>query len=381
MLKAIRRRLLPAAKPLQTRYLLFASISICLGIAIGLTLTELLLRQYANYIQAQERMDPGLLLYDPQLGWRLAPDWKGRHRHYDFDVTYSTNGLGLRGEWPQPDAAAGSQRRVALVGDSFTFGIGVNDGETFASLLGRSSPGVQYLNAGIPGYSTGQEYLFLKDRLLLWRVNEVVLVVFLANDLSDNTLAFPLQAEMAKPFFSLRGETLELHNFPVPRERKPPAARAETLATLVLGEQGARRRGIGWLANLEIARRLGLGDSARAGDLAELPERLAYPLALFVRIAQAVAETCRQQGVGLRLVLMPGQSFVERPDSLSAAFQDYLRRALVGRDAQIGVPVIDLATPLRARYQQTGTRLFYPYEGHLNPAGHREVADLLTGSL
>ncbi len=325
---------------------LFASISVCLGIAVGLTLTELLLRQHSAYVRAQEWMAPGLLLYDAQLGWRLAPDWKGRHRHYDFDVTYSTNGLGLRGEWPQLDPDAGNQRRVALVGDSFTFGIGVDDGETFASLLGRSSSGVRYLNAGIPGYSTGQEYLFLKDRLLLWRVDEVVLVVFLANDLFDNTLAFPLQAEMAKPFFTLGGDALELHNVPVPRDRKPPAARAETLATLVLGQQGARRRG-GWLANLEIARRLGLGDSARAGDLAELPERLAYPLALFVRIAQAVAETCRQQGVGLRLVLMPGQSFVERPDSLSAAFQDYLRRALVGRDAQIGVPVIDLATPLR----------------------------------
>jgi hypothetical protein len=186
---------------------------------------------------------------------------------------------------------------------------------------------------------------------------------------------------MAKPFFTLTGDGLQLHNVPVPRERKLPAARPKTLATLVLGQQGARRRGAGSLASLEIARRLGLGESARAADLAQLPQRLDYPLALFVRIARAIAESCRNQGVGLRLVLMPGQSFVERPDSLSAAFQDYLRRALVARSAEIGVPVIDLATPLRARYQQTGTRLFHAHEGHLNPSGHREVADLLAGSL
>jgi hypothetical protein len=122
--------------------------------------------------------------------------------------------------------------------------------------------------------------------------------------------------------------------FPCPREQKPPAARAETLATLVLGRRDAWRRGSGWLANLEIARRLELGEAPPEGDLAGLPERLAYPLSLFARIARAVAETCRQQGVGLRLVLMPGQSFVERPDSLSAAFQDYLRRALVPRAAR-----------------------------------------------
>jgi hypothetical protein len=78
---------------------------------------------------------------------------------------------------------------------------------------------------------------------------------------------------------------------------------------------------------------------------------------------------------------MPGQSFVERPDSLSAAFEDYLRRALVPRGAEIAVPVIGLAAPLRARYRETGTHLFYPHEGHLNPAGHRVVAELALAPL
>ena len=45
------------------------------------------------------------------------------------------------------------------------------------------------------------------------------------------------------------------------------------------------------------------------------------------------------------------------------------------------VEVIDLAKMMRARYQKESRKWFYPHEGHLNPAGHRVMADILSSAL
>ncbi|MDD2806752.1 MAG: SGNH/GDSL hydrolase family protein, partial [Elusimicrobiales bacterium] len=146
----------------RPRSFVYASIAVVLGFAVALSGADLALGWQARRIQAAEKIDPGLLVYDQRLGWRMAADWHGRHRHYDFDVRYSTNPFGLRGAWPRREAG---KRRYALLGDSFTFGLGVDDGETFAARLNQETPGAVFLNIGLAGYSTDQQYLYLKDRL------------------------------------------------------------------------------------------------------------------------------------------------------------------------------------------------------------------------
>jgi len=54
---------------------------------------------------------------DPSLGWRLTPKWRGHHSHYDFELDYSTNRHGFRGNFgplPRSDEGAG----YAVVGDT-----------------------------------------------------------------------------------------------------------------------------------------------------------------------------------------------------------------------------------------------------------------------
>jgi len=67
------------------------------------------------------------------------------------------NDLGFRGARP-PMPAPGT-RRVAMVGDSYIFGAGVDEGETLPAALERLladvSPPVQVLNGGIPGINGG----------------------------------------------------------------------------------------------------------------------------------------------------------------------------------------------------------------------------------
>jgi len=323
-------------------------------------------------------MDPGFLIYDSQFGWQMAPNWKGRHRHYDFDVHYTTNFSGLRGPWPEPTPG---RPRYAFLGDSFTFGLGVNDDETFVQRLSKAEPFNVYLNAGVAGYSTDQEYLYLKQRILEWRLNGVALVVYLANDLLDNTLQFPLQAEMGKPLFVLESQKLRLTNVPVPVRPKPPEEHHRTLGTMILGEAAAREQSASWRSQWQLAQRLGV--EARPSDetLARIPDRLSSAVDLFLSVTQEMRRVCEQNQVTLKLILMPGRSYVELPDSVSAGFQDYMRQTILARQSSMGVPVLDLATALREQYRQNGKRLFHPNEGHLTALGHEVVSQLLRDTI
>ncbi|TMA33058.1 MAG: hypothetical protein E6J87_11250, partial [Deltaproteobacteria bacterium] len=105
---------------------------------------------------------------DGALGFALRPNWSGVHEKFDFSVQVHTDAAGFRAA---PDAPASHVRsapyRILVVGDSFAFGWGVEDGETFAAVLerrlARERP-VAVINAGVPGYSTDQYWIFLHTR-------------------------------------------------------------------------------------------------------------------------------------------------------------------------------------------------------------------------
>lgn len=360
--------------PSRSRSLIYGFISIFLGLLVALSGVEFGLAWYAERIKSAENIDPGFLVYDSQLGWRMAANWRGRHRHYDFDAAYSTNRHGLRGTWPDPDA---NSRRIAVLGDSFTFGLGVDESDTFVARLNREHPNIAYLNAGLAGYSTDQQYLYLSTHLASWQAGEVWLVVHLANDLFDNLLEYPLQAEMAKPYFVLENGRPALRNVPVPLNPKQPAMRRKTLADLVLGTEHARAMAANPLFRSRLIHRLGFFSASSEDIERAFPQRFSYSLRLFFELVAAMRQRCSQEGAALTLILMPGASFIDRPGSYSAAFQDYFRRAILSGEGTMEVPVIDLAGRLREWHENHHEPLFFPNEGHLNARGNQIVGDLL----
>ena len=270
------------------------------------------------------------------------------------------------------------------MGDSFTFGLGVNDEETFVQLLNsRAGAGDFYLNFAVPGFSTDQEYLLIRRRVFDFKPSVIVLITYLGNDLFDNQLPFPLQADNAKPFFELAGDKLILKNSPVPLIKKSGAQAAVDLRQVVMGnapQPGGRL--MRTLKSLElfqlIERSLPPGD----GDPSALFEkRFDSALRLFGALLEHIRNDCRQHDAGLVLVLMSGRSLVERPASQSAQFQEYLRARLVESSRQLDIEVLDLASYLKTYYREKDVRLFHPHEGHLTAAGHRVTADFIHSRL
>ena len=100
-----------------------------------------------NLIELTDRDAPPYYRLRANLAttWTLWSDAKATQVH--------TNALGMRSP-ERPLAKPPGVKRVVLMGDSVTFGIGVNDGETVAVRLQEAATrsDVEVWNAGVPGY-------------------------------------------------------------------------------------------------------------------------------------------------------------------------------------------------------------------------------------
>jgi len=139
--------------------------------------------------------------FHPQLGWETIPETTVTNGK----VTYTTNALGMRS--PEVDFSRG---HILLVGDSVTFGLGVNNDETVSHFLQNeekiSSFNFQVLNFGVPGYGIGQYYLNLKRHINKLNPKVIVLILYTANDLDETRK--DNRYGISKPFFFYENDQL-----------------------------------------------------------------------------------------------------------------------------------------------------------------------------
>ncbi len=353
---------------------LLALVTIALSSAVALTLAEYGLRQLDRHIASSDRMEPGLIRYHPRWGWALTPSWRGNHEHYDFNARYTINTNGFRGR-----RQTGADTGIALVGDSFTFGLGVDDDSTFAAVLDRRLTETLVLNYSIPGFSTDQQLLLAEERILPKPPQQVLLLAYLANDVFDNAREYPLQAEHAKPYFELKGGDLTLRNQPVPRVAKPSAQRRINLGAYL--KAGKKTTGLSaYLREFALWRRF--GPAAEGGlSLPTFTARFEPELRLFYALVSRFKDKVRGTGAEFKLVLLAGASHAQHPDSDSARFQEYFRAEISQWATANAVPLIDVAEGLRHRYARAPGGWFFPNDGHLTPLGHEVVADMLAEAL
>jgi hypothetical protein len=177
---------------------------------------EVALRLTSPTRHAGERQRLNVYRPSSTLSHELRPNSQVRFVFNDFDVHVRTNSLGFRG----PEIAQKKpidRVRILVVGDSFTFGWGVEEGEMFGRVLESqlTAAGVpaEVISAGVPGYATDQHFIFLRERGFALDPDLVVIAVS-ANDveelgwkelrLDDHRL--PLAGTSRVRFINRRGE-------------------------------------------------------------------------------------------------------------------------------------------------------------------------------
>jgi len=199
---------------------------VCLSLlvlSLGLPLLELateLLGLHQPALPRPTEANRQISAYDATKGWFHVPGGIGSASLGDDAAIVHIDSLGRRGPEVSVLRTPGVAR-VLVLGDSFAFGMGVDEGSLFSTRLGEfleadGGGPTEVVNMGVLGYATDQE-LILFEELGMRLSPDVVVLVACDNDFEGNLLDF-VYRRYYKPWFSL-GEDGERHvqNLPVPR--------------------------------------------------------------------------------------------------------------------------------------------------------------------
>ena len=126
---------------------------------------------------------------DDRYGFVQVPNSRDSERGRGFTVTYSIDAEGYR-TVPSP---ARPRATVMFLGDSFTYGWGVNDEETFPHVLATTHwPDVRVINAGVEGWGLTQFFLALTDILARPPFPTAIVVAMIEDDLRRSHLRPPV---------------------------------------------------------------------------------------------------------------------------------------------------------------------------------------------
>lgn len=156
------------------------------SVLVGVVLMEVGLRLVlGNFGQSRVLVrsdDPEICLEVRAQADLLYTGWRARVPA----TRIRTNSYGMRGAEFSFDKPAGSLR-VAVAGDSFTFGQGVEEDEAFVQVAGarlrQEGIPAEVLNFGVPGHATPQSVALVRERVVPTSPDVVLINVF-ANDLS-----------------------------------------------------------------------------------------------------------------------------------------------------------------------------------------------------
>jgi len=114
----------------------------------------------------------------------------------EYEIIINTNDAGMRGTQNYSLKKPEGTYRIALLGDSFIYGHGVNDSEVVSAVLenklnGETVPGVDHyevLNFGVSGFGQAEELVTYRENVRKYNP-DVVVVFYFDNDIGNNAVS------------------------------------------------------------------------------------------------------------------------------------------------------------------------------------------------
>jgi len=316
--------------------------------------------------------------YDPVLGWNNQAGATGIFSRKDFKTGVHINSLEMR-EHREFERSRDGRRRIAVTGDSFTWGHGVEESERYtnvaASLFGG---GVEIMNFGVTGFGPVQYYLQL-DKMLEFDPDVVLLGFCLGNDFHDNVV-WRRYEHYYGPYGVLEDDKLKIAGYPIPNLKNFGGGRlaGSHLRAFVAGLRMSKL--VSRTRKYRTAKHDG-GDWPEQRGLLEFTSESMYdPQNAFrdvaSRINKAVLEEIKrkvdEKGVRLAVVVVPTK--FEYSPQKSGFDPRAAERALLASLEELGIDHVNGVDVLDGGD-------FFPDDGHWTAAGHAKLGRLLHNYL
>lgn len=288
----------------------------------------------------------------------------------EYDVPIHSNSQGFRDLERTAEKPSGV-RRIVLLGDSMLAALQVEFDEIFPRLLEQRLNAEQaasrweVVNLGIGSYSPILEYLLLKEKGLAYRP-DVVLLEFFPRDVHETMLVYPY----------CRLDETKLPTVCPPTQQPRPYTTFQKLRDVVVGPS------FFFLLvseRIDALRSAGPSRDVWIWDRATPEHDRAWAVTL--RMIRGAADLARSHGSAFGLMAFPVGNQVrldEYPWATQQGIPSDPGPQSILRDfcADNGIPFLDLL-PSMQRAEESP--LFFPYDGHLTPKGHRLVTRELEG--
>lgn len=314
-----------------------------------------------------------------RIGPQLDKQLMGAYREFVFHVTSSKEGFrnNQRGVSRSPSA-----HPVILIGDSQTFGIGVDDHQTISAQL-SGKIGRDVLNAACPGYSNVEEWLLAKELLANNKPEILIVALFLGNDPYEN---------------SRHVEMLEDRG--VSRRSTPNSRSSKGISLASLKEYFSKRSALYQFMILirqnpllnKLYYRMNLANETAPEELQIFNEPISEKGSLFFKLTQEtilkIAELAKKSNTRFILMILPdryqvdasywkqwltkyrfdpGQYDLKAPNSV---IEEFCRRE--------GLECVD-ALPALLKAQEMDSRpLYWKIDNHLAARGNEVIASHLA---
>ncbi len=297
---------------------------------------------------------------------------------YDYELVPGSTGFGKDGEfisinsWGMRDNEVAKDRRpgvkrIAVIGDSFTFGMGVDLEDTYVKqlerLLGGQGISVEVLNFGVGGYNMWQYRIVLEQRVLGFNP-DLIVVGFFLDDL-----------EVSIPPYEEKEDWKPMNRYELKARREIKVFYLWNLVrnlNQLIETKYRYKRGYRYLQGIS-ERKQAVGPSH--------PDHTYYKIQTgnmdasvyhrFLGALGGLANVARNKGIPLIAVYIPDASQLHESD------RQHVNRFFRKATAEAGIAMVDVTTRFEG-VPDPKTLYLFPLDAHTSPEGHRIIAESLA---
>lgn len=332
-----------------------------------------------------------------EYGWGLAPGREGPFHddHEEFRTHVRINSLGLHDvehTYTKPPGVF----RILILGDSYVEALQVELDQGFGRVLerqlrARTDRPVEVISGGVSAWGTDNEFLFFRNEGYKYDANLVLLAFNTADDLRENYEPFNRMAAksiLAKPTFVLTDAgVLEM------QPRPPAQTKAGWWRQLYVGEILYERMG----GKVESPREQGIKDRPPDPKLQGVPadmwvyaplppEEVNQAWELTKPLVWALREQVIARGARFAVIVHNGPwvhdenrwrfMLMHHPDAAKSWDRRKPERLINMFLLAADLPVLDLFDAFEAGKDRE--QLFFKFDPHWTPAGHRVAAEAVA---